>query len=386
MRVAPYYEKLLQAGLKAGESMEPIIYSGMFDSGVDYLFTLFAPLAAAELTTNTLINTVDLSGLTTKEEIVEELSFSFRNPQTDNGGKPDYQTLTQHVLELGQKQPVLLIVYLGQDGKTDPGLFRFLNRLRNLLGWKFSYTLFLTSRLLLNSTYQSPLIDKVIKRNLLRVLPLNNTNARIVLANYEERYKKKLSSDIQRLVLSLSGGNPGLIKSLYLQAKEDSAWKKPDFLEESLSFRLAEIWADIPKEGQTEKVPKNLENILSYYGYLIKKGTHTHMFTPTIMEFARQYGTVPIHQANNSSPVDLKLLSMTVSQRKVLEYLESHPGTLVSKDTIAQVLWGDAWADKYYDWAIDQLLSTLRDRMTTIHQKAKIVTKKGEGVIFLPKK
>ena len=102
-----------------------------------------------------------------------------------------------------------------------------------------------------------------------------------------------------------------------------------------------------------------------------------------LIDFLQHYAQKsPQHLNTKAKHADETLLNFTKSQRSVFEYLRAHPGELVSKDTLAQVLWGNDWADKYSDWAIDQLLSTLREKLTSLKHKEKIITKKGEGIIF----
>ncbi len=74
MNIAPYYQKLLNIGLQAAKSLEPITFVGMFNSGVGYLFTLSMPLFATELKSDVTQIIVDLSGLTTEQEVSQEIA------------------------------------------------------------------------------------------------------------------------------------------------------------------------------------------------------------------------------------------------------------------------------------------------------------------------
>ncbi len=287
---------------------------------------------------------------------------------------------------------VVLLMYFGQEGEVDPGLFQLLNRLRNLLGWKFSYVIFATPRLFQNHALVTPLIEKVLKRNIVQVLPLNAENSAIVLGNYEERYNKTLPQREANAVITFSGGNPGLIKALYLQAIADKKWVKPDLLEEQLYFRLHGIADDLTDQDKSLLLGKSFSKIdpifvynLERYGYGARKAGKFIPFTPLLVDFIKNYATrAPKKTQDLSAGVDTMLLHFTKSQRNVLEYLQTHPGELISKDSLAQVLWGEQWADRYSDWAIDQLLSTLREKLAKLKLPGKIMTKKGEGIIFVP--
>lgn len=391
MKIAPYYQKLLNLGLQAAKSLEPITFAGMFNSGVGYLFTLSMPLFASELRPNITPITIDLSGLTTKEEVSQEIA-GILSVLLKTDVIPEYSSFVKTIVTLSGSTRVVLLLYFGQEGTVDPGLFLLLNRLRNLLGWKFSYVIFTTPRIFQNHALVTPLVEKVLKRNIVQVLPLNEENSVIVLENYEERYNKKLLEREANAVTTLSGGNPGLIKALYLQVIASKKWVKPDLLEEQLYFRLQGIACDLTDQAKSLLLGKRLSKIdpflvyhLECYGYGIRKAGKLIPFTPLLVDFIKNYAAcAPKKTQNPSASVDTMILHFTKSQRNILEYLQVHPGELISKDSLAQVLWGDAWADRYSDWAIDQLVSTLREKMSTIKHDGKIVTKKGEGIIFLP--
>lgn len=363
MKIASYYQKLLETSLNAAKSMEPITFAGMFDCGVDYLFSLSIPLFEAELDECSVIF-LDLSGLSKKEEIESEIRFAVSEKIPEIPKDAGFDDITKAIRTAAKNKTVLLVLYLGQDGQTDKSLYQFLNRTRNYLGWRFSYCLFATCRIL-RQHQGDPLIEKVLKRNLIPVLPLSNEDANVVLQNYEERYKKSLTSVTRQIIIDLSGGNPGLIKALYLQAITNQLWKAPDMLGEQLYFRL---------KGVVEDMPDDI--MVTRYGY--------SSLDPFLQKFRHVYKT---HGPKPMQPksIDPYLLHFSKSQRKVIEYLKEHTGALVTKDDLAKILWGEDWADRYSDWAIDQLISTLREKLAAAKHDGRIVTKKGEGIIFLSK-
>lgn len=360
MKIASNYQKLLEAGLTAAKAMEPVTFAGMFDSGVDYLFSLSIPLFEAELGKCTPIF-VDLSGLTTKEEIESELRFTISDRIFEISANAGYDEITKAIRNASKSQPVLLVIYLGQDGTTDKSLFQFLNRARNYLGWRFSYCIFTSTRIFRHYD-GDPLVEKILKRHVLPVLPLSDKDALVVLQNYEERYGKKVPSHIAGNIMKASGGNPGLIKAIYLQVMSGDAWKEPDVLEEQLYFRLKGILEDAAQGA-----------LATRYGY--------EGIQPLLQKFEKVYQTLGPRMPE-ASQVDPLLLHFSKSQRKVVEYLKAHVGTLITKDDIAKLLWGNDWSERYSDWAIDQLISTLREKLVNIDKKAKIISKRGEGIIY----
>lgn len=68
------------------------------------------------------------------------------------------------------------------------------------------------------------------------------------------------------------------------------------------------------------------------------------------------------------------------NQQKILFLLLKNKGKIVNRDKIAQQLWQDKWTDKYSDWAIDQAVSTLRNKLEKLWINPNIIkTVKGKG-------
>ncbi len=78
-----------------------------------------------------------------------------------------------------------------------------------------------------------------------------------------------------------------------------------------------------------------------------------------------------------------QVLMLTPSQRTLLNLFEENQGDIVSRDMIAEAIWKESWETKYSDWAIDQLISALRDKLELVLPESRIVTKKREGYIYL---
>lgn len=390
MKIALSVQIYLQKISQSASSMEPIVYCGMYDCGLSYIFQLLQPLFASEANKGIMPVFSDVSNANSPEKTQKEIILALRSSFSDISEVSDYASLTESLQQIMGKTKLVLVLYLGQEGIFDPELLMFLHRMRNLFGWRFSYCLFLTTRFLLQSQ-DAEIIDNIVRQTATPVLPRSIEDSYIVIQNYEERWRKKIVQAQRDKIVKLSGGNPGLIKALFLQAVENPNWNTPDMLDERLFYRLKEIAADLPKEyirvmlsGTKRKGDELIRHILVRYGYLVKKGGYT-VFSPLFLEYMNKFvDKMPHSPLETYTQINQMDLQLTKSQRKVLAYLREHPGEIVSRDTLAQVLWGENWADKYSDWAIDQLLSVLRERLTKLRFTGKIVTKKGEGIIFLP--
>lgn len=381
----------MQKALQNVESMEPIVFCGMYDCGLSYLFNLLPPLFDSELNKDIAVAFVDLSNAQSPEQTQKELGFTLKRTFPDLEDANDYLALTQAVETIAKKKRIVLVMYLGQGEKVDSELLLFINRLRNLVGWKFSYCLFLGTRVLFHSPHDE-LIENIVRQTAVPVLPQTLPDSSIVIENYEERWRKKIPKQQRDKIVHLSGGNPGLIKALFLQALGNPSWGKPDLLDERLFYRLQEIVKDLPKpylqvltSNHKSEKDKLILSLLVRYGYAVKTNDNYKTFTPLLDEFIHKYADkIPHYSIEQTDIKNHELLALSKSQRILLSYLRTHPGEIVTRDALAQLLWGDNWADRYSDWALDQLLSVLRERLTKFRIKGKIVTKKGEGIIFLP--
>lgn len=74
---------------------------------------------------------------------------------------------------------------------------------------------------------------------------------------------------------------------------------------------------------------------------------------------------------------------LTKSEKKILQFLQSKPNTLITRDELAEVIWQEKWKEKYTDWALDKKISRLKK---TLEEKDinpnVILVKKGQGFIF----
>jgi len=357
--------------------MEPITFCGMYDCGIDYLFSLSLPLIQAEYGDSHHLLSIDLSGLDIPETIETELSYLLSEYDSSVSGNLGYFGITSTIKKLSLIKPLHLSIYAGQEVVTDKSFLLLLNRLRNHLGWQFSYTLFLNAKSVLSAASTLQLDQKVIFRNLVWVLPLDKENAEVVVHNYEERYGFKLSKSQTNKIIELSGGNPGLIKSLYLIAKNKKL-DQLDISDSKLSFRLHGIISDL---GETKISPEPRTTILLTLGYTKQANLQLTWFTKLIDQYLKNSPTKSSDIPGRN--VDQRLMSMTISQRKLMQHLEENQGKIVSRESIAQVIWGENWETKYSDWAIDQLISTLRKQMQLIKYEGKLVTKRGEGIALV---
>jgi hypothetical protein len=75
--------------------------------------------------------------------------------------------------------------------------------------------------------------------------------------------------------------------------------------------------------------------------------------------------------------------SLSPSQEKIMRLLLSSRKKPVSRDRIAKTLWGSQWSEKYSDWAIDQIISKLRKKLSLLWVNPEILVSKKKVAITL---
>ena len=73
----------------------------------------------------------------------------------------------------------------------------------------------------------------------------------------------------------------------------------------------------------------------------------------------------------------------TLQEFKIISHLLKQKGAVVSRDEVANVLWGEDALDKYSDWTIDKTISTIRKKLNNIgFASSKLITLKKRGFSF----
>jgi hypothetical protein len=211
--------------------------------------------------------------------------------------------------------------------------------------------------------------QKSIRVNFLPILPLNKEDTKVSKEIYEKLFGK---IDLKCLakVENLSGGNPGLYKSLWriFEQKKDQTIESI-LTQSSLVERLERIsdelgWEDVKVIlGESNDLRSYAR--LRLFGYLNSGGKP---FTPLLVKY--------LEKLKESREFELIL---TPSEKSVLRLLESREGEVVLRDDIAKMIWVDTWTEKYSDWAIDSIISGIRKKLGGTSFGGKIMVKKKEG-------
>jgi hypothetical protein len=323
----------------------------------------------------------DLLGVFKENDAVEAVALGITQISKIAEPPKTYEDLFCLISKLVIKNPLIFCFNIGLESRVNEEFYLLLGRLRNTLGWDFSYLIFATTKILTQDFAQKTLVEKIVKKNLYPILPLNEDNSKVVIASYEERFGKKLKPEAAEKIISLSGGNPGLIKALYLQASEEENWSTPEMKDERLNFRLKRILEDLPENYLAElKNPSSNQDLsffLNTFGFLDKKGK---IFSPLLENFIVSGTSAEETHVSDQEEIINTLLSRI--ERMILKYFSENKGKIISRDEIAKIIWEDNWNDRYSDWAIDQAIYRLRKKLAKIKGTKRIKTKKAEGFIY----
>lgn len=180
-----------------------------------------------------------------------------------------------------------------------------------------------------------------------------------------------------------------------IHSGKDTQFSKDEFLE----LRLHSIWAGFTqKEQETLKQivfaekKDHPQEIVDYFyksGLVeIKKGELT-LTVPILGEYIKkQFRDAYTLEMNEKE--ELTFNSVNVStlfsgrERYVLKYFLNHPHEQVSREQVGEVLFGkEAWEEKGSDWALDQAMKRLRNRLKSLgNHSLQIETVKGKGFIW----
>ena len=172
-------------------------------------------------------------------------------------------------------------------------------------------------------------------------------------------------------------GHVGLLRTLYLLKRENPGQlftSKTLLAEPMFVQRLYNILADLPADKLQAISKKQLgfvdHMLFEKFGYIKPDG---ELFHPLLKNL------LPTKKAPAPS------VGFSLTENNVLNFFRAHPGTVISRDEVAAIIWGnEEWEDKYSDWAIGQLIYRLRKKLEYGSFSGTIETRKVRGFEFIP--
>lgn len=281
--------------------------------------------------------------------------------------------------------------------KVEDSIFQSLNVLRKLNKYRVVYLLVSNQDLL--DQAENQVVAELLANFNKHWLPFLTEKETIKLAEeFAALSSINLTENQKKAIWKLSGGHAWLIKSLtklFAEGNITSKTSEAAILNKgNIRIRLEHIWDTINENERKQLVKaldsneeiENLSLLLKKLNVIEFEGDRYKFFSPLFKLFVEQnkegrgeenYKILQKQEkpedASKSLKIDSKSMtvsignktidSFTKSEFKLLEYLSKHSGEVISRDDIADAVWGDNSDEKYSDWAIDKLVSRLRDKI-----------------------
>lgn len=212
--------------------------------------------------------------------------------------------------------------------------------------------------------------NKLLATSLYILKPVEKSDAILLLKNFEKRFGFKLSPEQIEQVWVVSQGHVGLLKSLYMLLKEhpDHSYTLPEIMKDSsVIYRIHASLNELSPDKIKLLLHSSAPSIfLEKFGYL----NNGSIFSPLFQAYLQKSNVLAILAITQSlTDVELRLYNK----------LKNNIEHVVDRTEIAQALWEEDWEEKYSDWAIDQLIHRIREKLKKALAPYEIITKKNEG-------
>jgi len=87
-------------------------------------------------------------------------------------------------------------------------------------------------------------------------------------------------------------------------------------------------------------------------------------------------------QDHEQQPNAKRQTTLTIKEEAAFELLKKHHGSVVSREMLADAIWGNDSVDKYSDWAIDQLIHRLKVKLMAFDRTVLVKTVRGRGFVL----
>lgn len=214
----------------------------------------------------------------------------------------------------------------------------------------------------------------------LYIKPAQKEDSGSMLKSMEERYHVTITKPIIDTLYELSGGHAqylqlALIKMQELKKIPESHDALFDLLsyDEQVTLQSEELYASLNSD-EKEVIQRLVtgkpidETVHKHAHYLWDVGMVTDDKHPTIFSplFANYAKTVTNGKTNGAE--------FTRKEHLLFTYLKEHEGTLCERDAIIHAVWPEQEEMGVSDWAIDRLVSRVRNKLKSQHSPYEIVT------------
>lgn len=214
--------------------------------------------------------------------------------------------------------------------------------------------------------------------------------------NFQQKYSIQFTPKFISCLAKYSQGDPAVVLYSFYQTLNDenfmaqltSATNTADIYNilgaEFLDWRYNLIMEKMTQNEIKALISKDTSvRYIEKTGLLSNNGKTTSYLNPLFEQFVK---TRLKSSARPKQKRDQITKPAELVGQELLAYnlLKSRPGEIVSKDQIAEAIWGSTWEQKYSDWALDKLISNLKKKLAVLDTPAKLQTFKKLGVMLVP--
>lgn len=247
----------------------------------------------------------------------------------------------------------------------------------------------------------SQLVDKCsLLFDHVEIYPLYSRVDALQFVKYNESmWQMSLSDKVNQEIVDKCGGYLWLISHVQRQLRDDFEVKWGDLVDDAgLLIKLESIMAkldvearDILRGVESGSITKSQKQTPAFQflikiGLIAEKDGVFDLGIPLLsLVFRRIVDLEEIRLVEGSLYVGTNNITkeMSESEGKLLVYLVKNKQKVVSREGIAQVLWKDKSEKQYSDWAMDRVISRLRQKMKQVGISPNLLrTVKRRGYIF----
>lgn len=330
-------------------------------------------------------------------ELVEEspqgffqLMLSCLNPQIENrDSEKTFPLLKKEIKNLTQEGAHLIFILerfdeLNNDNNFPSAFYNNLHRLWEIEKTKVHFLFAVATNIFKSKNFPKySHFKEVISQNLVYFPLLEKKDNEICLQTLQKKYGFKVSPKLLAQIKAIAGGHASLNRAC-LRALQNfystNRQKIVDFLSSQYEVKiiLEDIWNSFDDEekrvlqqiaqGQTFKKTQIPERLLKL-GLVKTEKKCTFLFSPLFDNFLLSLSGEAPNISLDAKTGEVLINGLPAKERITLQ--EYHllstfikkKNSLLSRDQIAQALWGKDFEEKYSDWAIDQVISQLRNKL-----------------------
>jgi hypothetical protein len=218
------------------------------------------------------------------------------------------------------------------------------------------------------------------------VLGFNETS--YTVKRFTDYYNLKIDRKLMERIYDVTGGYYPLVSSVMKICKSFKSKINLSTIKSLANHKLVikeiqNLWDSLSdkQKVQTERVAKGI-NSLSMRGStlqelgIIQKGIITSKWVKAFI-IERKFKANSVNKLLSISKV-LKGKEFTVYKEMV-----NRNGEVITREEIAEILWGKNAKDRYSNWAIDKTVSRIRKKLEKNNTACSIVTIKKQGYVLL---